>query len=481
MKKYFIIPLAALLLAACEKEKEAPALTVEPVSLEFTAEGGTQTITVKSNRDWTLTTDGGDWYTVSPTEGSGDGEVTVTLGRYTDAAARSAQLTFEADGLVKTAAILQNRPATPADPTELNFNVRAYAQDVTVPAPQGFTYKTSLEGEGVTIVSSDEEKIVLHFEANTTADYREATLTVTTTDDIQLEKAVLRQSWRNIEPGELLIDEVFFSGFTIPESNSSDSSDGDQYFKLTNTTDETLYADGVMIALSETYSQVSSTGAYWAYPELPDGIGVSTLYVIPGNGQDVAVEAGKSIVIAINAQNFQSENGAGCDLSKADFEFFDDGSEYYPDTDNPDVTNLVNWFKSSWSITMLHDRGYESYAIAVAPSGTTSESFMEEHPWEGKRVMDFNGYHYEKDITGAYIIPNSWVLDAVNGAVVEGLGTLAFNATVDAGYTNVSTIDRDPERFGKSVLRKRDANGKIVDTNNSTNDFTISVPPTLKK
>lgn len=481
MKKYLIIPLVALLLAACEKEKEAPALTVEPASLEFTAEGGTQTITVKSNRDWTLTTDGSDWYTVSPKEGSGDGEVTVTLGRYTDAAARSAQLTFEADGLVKTAAILQNRPATPADPTELSFNLRALAQDVTVPAPQGFTYKTSLEGEGVTIVSSDEEKIVLHFDANTTADYREATLTVTTTDDIKLERAVLRQSWRNIEPGELLIDEVFFTGFTIPESDSDDAADGDQYFKLTNTTSETLYADGVMIAVSETDSQVSSTGAYWAYPELPDGVGVSTLYVIPGNGQDVAVEAGKSLVIALSAQNFLSENKVGCDLSKADFEFYDAGNETLMDTDNPDVPNLVNWFKSSWSFTMLHNRGYESYALALAPAGTTSESFMKEHPWEGKRVMDFKGNHYERDIKDAYIIPNAWVLDAVNCAVAENMGTLAFNATVDAGYTNVSTIDSDPERFGKSVLRKRDADGKIVDTNNSTNDFTISVPPTLKK
>ena len=39
MKKYLIIPLAALLLAACEKEKEAPALTIEPVNLLFSAMG----------------------------------------------------------------------------------------------------------------------------------------------------------------------------------------------------------------------------------------------------------------------------------------------------------------------------------------------------------------------------------------------------------------------------------------------------------
>lgn len=480
MKKYLIIPLAALLLAACEKEA-TPTLSVEPTSLEFTAEGGSQTAWVRTNTDWTLTTDGADWYTVSPSEGSGDTEVTVTLNNYTDAAVRSAQIKFEGGGLVAALAVLQNRPATPDNPAELSYSVRAYAQDYTIPAPAGFTYKTVLSGEGVSLVSSDAENIVLHFDANTTSDYKVSTLSILTTDDIELENVTLRQSWRNIEPGELVIDEIFFSGFTIPESDNSDSMDGDQYFKLTNTTDETLYADGVIIALSETYSQVSSTGAFWAYPDLPGGVGVSTIYAIPGKGTDVAIEAGKSIVLALSAQNFKSENGVGCDLSKADFEFYDAGSEYYPDTDNPDVPDLENWFKSSWSITALHDRGYESYAIALPPAGTTGEKFMEEHPWEGKKVMDFNGYHFERDITDAYVIPNEWVLDAVNGAVAEGLGTLAFNATVDAGYTNVSSIDRDPERFGKSVLRKRDADGKIVDTNNSTNDFEISVPPTLSK
>lgn len=480
MKKYLAILLAATVIVACEHEKTTPTLSLTPTDLEFSSEGGSKTVKVLTNTDWTLTTDGSDWYTVSPTEGSGDTEITVTLNGYTDASVRTAQIKFEADGLVATLAILQNRPETPKDPTELNYSIRAYAQDYTIPAPKGFTYKTVLNGEGVSLVSYDAENIVLHFDANTTGEYRDFSVTVLTTDDIKLENATFKQSWRNVEPGELVIDEIFFSGFAIPESDNNDSVDGDQYIKITNTTGETLYADGVLFALSETYSQLSSTGAYWAYPDLPDGIGVSTIYQIPGNGTDVPVEAGKSVVLAIAAQNFKAENGVGCDLSKADFEFYDEGSEYYPDTDNPDVPNLVNWLKSSWSLTSLHNRGYESYAIALVPAGMTSESFMKDHAWEGKRVMDFNGYHFERDIEGAYVIPNDWVLDAVNCAVVEGLGTLAFNATVDAGYTNVSTIDRDPERFGKSVLRKRDADGKIVDTNNSTNDFEVCTSPTMK-
>lgn len=479
MKKNLVILLASLAIVACEQEKTAT-LSLDQTALEFSAEGGSKTVKVMTNTDWTLTTDGADWYTISPTEGSGDTDVTITLGEYTDVSVRTAQIKFEVEGHVENLAILQNRPETPKDPAELSYSVRAYAQDFTIPAPKGFTYKTVLEGEGISVVSSDAENIVLHFDANTTGQYKDFSVTVLTTDDIKLEHASFKQSWRNVEPGELVLDEIFFSGFIIPESNNSDSVDGDQYIKITNTTGETLYADGVIFAVSETDSQVASTGAYWAYPNLPDGIGVNTLYKIPGNGTDVPVEAGKSVVLAISAQNFKSENGVGCDLSKADFEFYDEGNEDYPDTDNPDVPNLVNWFKSSWSFTSLHDRGYGSYAIALAPAGMSSDSFMKDHAWTGNRVMDFNGYHFEDEITGAYVIPNDWVLDAVNCAVVEDLGTLAFNAVVDAGYTNVSTIDRDPERFGKSVLRKRDAEGKIVDTNNSTNDFEICTAPTMR-
>lgn len=481
MKKYLVILLAAMMIVACEQEKTTPTLSLDPTDLEFSSEGGSKTVNVLTNTAWTLTTDGADWYTVSPAEGNGDTEVTVTLNEYTDASVRTAQITFEADGLVRTLAIVQNRPETPKDPTELSYSVRAYAQDYTVPAPKGFTYKTVLEGDGLSLVSSDAENIVLHFDANTTGLYRDFSVTVLTSDDVRLENISFRQSCRNVEPGELVIEEVFFTGFLIPESDNSDSSDGDQYIKITNTTGETLYADGVMFAVSETNSQVSSTGAYWAYPDLPDGIGVSTIYEIPGNGTDVAVEAGKSIVLAINAQNFKAENGVGCDLSKADFEFYDaEGNEDFPDIDNPDVPNLNSWIKSSLSFTSLHDRGFESYAIASAPVGTTSGDFMKKYAWIGKRVMDFSGYHFEQDIEDAYVIPNDWVIDAVNCAVIEDLGTLAFNAAVDAGYTNVSTIDRDKDRFGKSVLRKRDSDGKIVDTNNSTNDFEVCTTPTMK-
>ncbi len=67
------------------------------------------------------------------------------------------------------------------------------------------------------LVSSDQESIVLHFDANTTGQSRNFTVTVLTTDDVRLENISFKQSCRNVEqPGEFPIDEVFFSGFLIP-------------------------------------------------------------------------------------------------------------------------------------------------------------------------------------------------------------------------------------------------------------------------
>ena len=211
MKKYLAILLATMVIVACEQEKTTPTLSVTPTDLEFSSEGGSKTVKVQTNTDWTLTTDGSDWYTVSPTEGSGDTEVTVTLNNYTDASVRTAQIKFEADGLVETLAILQNRPETPKDPTELSFSIRAYAQDYTIPAPKGFTYKIVLNGEGLSLVSSDAENIILHFDANTTGQNRDFSVTVLTTDDIKLENATFRQSWRSLES-------LFLTRYSSPAS-----------------------------------------------------------------------------------------------------------------------------------------------------------------------------------------------------------------------------------------------------------------------
>ena len=75
MKKFFILLAAGLFLfAACEP---APVLMLSHNSLEFSSEGGSQTISVTANNVWTVTPDN-SVFTVSPVSGTGNGFITIT-------------------------------------------------------------------------------------------------------------------------------------------------------------------------------------------------------------------------------------------------------------------------------------------------------------------------------------------------------------------------------------------------------------------
>ena len=68
----------------------------------------------------------------------------------------------------------------------------------------------------------------------------------------------------------------------------------------------------------------------------------------------------------------------------------------------------------------------------------------------------------------------------MNCGVEEYFRTPSFNETIDAGYTGCGKTDGDPGRYGKCPRRKVQ-NGKLVDTNNSTNDFDRDAKPSLAK
>ncbi len=70
-------------------------LSVTPVSVNFAANGGTKSLSVKSNTDWKVTIPGNDdWLTVSPLQSNGDKKVSVTAKKNTDNTERKATLTF---------------------------------------------------------------------------------------------------------------------------------------------------------------------------------------------------------------------------------------------------------------------------------------------------------------------------------------------------------------------------------------------------
>ena len=70
-----------------DSQKESNTLQVSVSTLEFSADGGAQTFTIRSNTNWTISKP--DWCTLSEVSGSGDATITVTADENADTAQRS--------------------------------------------------------------------------------------------------------------------------------------------------------------------------------------------------------------------------------------------------------------------------------------------------------------------------------------------------------------------------------------------------------
>lgn len=85
---------------------EGPLVTPAPAALTFEAVGGTQDVTIASNREWTVKVSEPGFVTVSPESGNGNGKITVTV-LPNDKAQRSAKLTITASTVSATVDIVQ--------------------------------------------------------------------------------------------------------------------------------------------------------------------------------------------------------------------------------------------------------------------------------------------------------------------------------------------------------------------------------------
>lgn len=109
--------------ASCGDDKEDPAtISANPNSLNFTADGGTQVISISSNTNWQISGNGG-WCSVSPTSGSGNQTVTVTTFANSSTNNQNCVLTIQTkDGKVSTAVVVnQAGKSGPVGPDPSDF------------------------------------------------------------------------------------------------------------------------------------------------------------------------------------------------------------------------------------------------------------------------------------------------------------------------------------------------------------------------
>ena len=375
----------------------------------------------------------------------------------------------------------------PVEPVTVSSSMRLNGGNVLVNVPEA-DFDVSIPDEasswvGVNEAETEGRTLVLEVAKNATGAERQTTVTVTRKGRSDLLATVtIKQSNVAAKNGEFVIEEIYFTGTALPETGSPDKYQGDQYIKIRNNTDEDLYADGMLLILQS--SVLSNMEG-----EIPEAVDFreeycagQAFYAIPGSGRDVPVKAGESLIIVNNAQNHLESNPDSWDATTADFEWYDESSnENFLDTDNPAVPNLDKWYAQTLTVHSLHNRGAYGIAIAMPPAGTTGEQFLQDHPIGDGYYYIFhspNGSDSEMPIKG-YFVPNEWVLDAVNTGGRNTFGMAPWGTSLDAGYTWCGTEDSDPDRFNKSVIRKTGADGKLVDTNNSSNDFTPNTTPSL--
>lgn len=372
----------------------------------------------------------------------------------------------------------------PVEPVTVSSSMRLNGGNVLVNVPEA-DFDVSIPDEASSWVDVNEAEtegrtLVLEVAKNETGAERQTTVTVTRKGRSDLLATVtIKQSNVAAKNGEFVIEEIYFTGTALPETGSPDKYQGDQYIKIRNNTDEDLYADGMLLILQSSVLSNMEGEIPAAVDFREEYCAGQAFYAIPGSGRDVPVKAGESLIIVNNAQNHLESNPDSWDATTADFEWYDESSnENFLDTDNPAVPNLDKWYAQTLTVHSLHNRGAYGIAIAMPPAGTTGEQFLQDHPIGDGYYYSPNGSDYEMPIKG-YFVPNEWVLDAVNTGGRNTFGMAPWGTSLDAGYTWCSTEDSDPDRFNKSVIRKTGADGKLVDTNNSSNDFTPNTTPSL--
>ena len=275
---------------------------------------------------------------------------------------------------------------------------------------------------------------------------------------------------------DFVLAEIFFAGTETPEGKRYI---GDKYFVIYNNAPDTLSADGLILIEAE----LNSVQKYDLDDDFRDRYyAVDAMYRVPGDGSTYRVAPGAALLIADNAMNHKEANSNSFDLSDADFEWYDvSTSAGTTDVDNPDVPNMDKLYCYTQTIWVPHNQGHKSFGLARFPDGVTPEQYFATDSL-------YITYKYEL-VTAAgtfsqskktYVLPNEWIVDAVNLAPSETFQWLTCSDKLDAGYTYVAPTGSDKTRFGKAVRRKTlgtlQERRVLQDTNNSTDDFETAVP-----
>lgn len=279
------------------------------------------------------------------------------------------------------------------------------------------------------------------------------------------------------ESSGFVISEIYYTGSLTPESKNYRQ---DTFFEIYNNGHETLYADGLAIGESAFNSGFARLNSNLSPDKRMTHTAIHAFYRVPGNGTTYPVEPGESIVLCDIGIDHRTHNPHSIDLSKADFEWYDDSP--IPSVQDVDIQSVANlekvycYTRTIWQPNMQGNHGYVLFKLDKSKA-----AFLEENLQEYDYLFEFNGF--TRDITKQYYsIPNDGVLDAVELSNPTAFYWKIVSPELDLGWTNSGYTESDKNGRGRSVVRKVshvEDDGRVVllDTNNSTIDFQVSEAP----
>lgn len=237
------------------------------------------------------------------------------------------------------------------------------------------------------------------------------------------------------------------------------------WFRIVNNSNDTLDASGLCIVESA-FTTVKKQD--YTPDIMSSAFAVNALYRIP-TSTPLPVAPGATLLICDQAYNHQENNASSFDLSKADFEWYDQ-TEKNLDIDNPEVPNLEQIYKSSQTVWTPSTQANRAYALAFIDTDTATyiRNYTYDYSYEfvfkeTVKLMQFSNY----------MIPNDWIVDLATFSPSTQYEWNVAAQSLDAGYFSMGETGADKNRLGRSARRKMD-NGKFIDTNDSANDFELT-------
>lgn len=273
------------------------------------------------------------------------------------------------------------------------------------------------------------------------------------------------------ETNALVIKEIYYGGCI---GKMGENYQADQYVTIHNNSNETVYLDGLCVAVVDPANSIESP--WMKYTDM-SRIPINDLtWQFPGTGKDYPLASGAETTIATNAVNHtggEYQHPNSIDLSGVDWGFWD--VSLSRQDIQPGVTPMKLIAKLNPNISMYSLPIWEPTFMIFSLQGLSAEEYVTDLNHQEPRPQAANQ-------SKLYLmVPKEWVIDCVE--CVRSAENITLKRVPDR-LNHTPVFIPEGVYCGKSLVRKKrmDTGGESIyqDTNNSFEDFEVAVP-LLKK